>query len=111
MFASRGGFFDCSAGPSRTIRPSGCTSVVLSFWLHVVTQETTTTTAHDKLTLKVGTVTLGTWSNLNQSVGWAQHSFNVAAFAGQAVTITFTATNDSSLPTWFYLDDITLTVS
>jgi hypothetical protein len=95
--------------------PTGCTSAVLSYWLHIVTEETTTTTAYD--TLKVQVVhsgiatTLATYSNLNASAGWVQHSLGLAGFAGQTVTLRFVATNDATLPTWFYLDDITLTVS
>ncbi|MFL6139438.1 MAG: hypothetical protein ACJ74O_16765 [Frankiaceae bacterium] len=91
--------------------PAGCTSAVLSFWLHVVTDETTTTTAYDTLTLKIGTTTVASYSNLNHNAGWVQRSASLTGFAGRTVRITFTATNDPSLPTWFYLDDITLTVS
>jgi aminopeptidase S len=40
-----------------------------------------------------------------------QRTFNVAGFAGQTVTLTFTGTEDSSLQTSFVLDDITLNVS
>ena len=33
--------------------PSGCTTYNFSFWLHINTAETTTTTAYDKLTVQV----------------------------------------------------------
>jgi aminopeptidase S len=91
--------------------PAGCTTYTLSFWLHIDTAETTTTTAYDTLTVKAGTTTLATYSNLNKNTGYAQKSFNLAALAGQTVTISFTAVEDASLQTSFVIDDITVTVS
>ncbi|MFE2137199.1 M1 family aminopeptidase, partial [Streptomyces sp. NPDC059466] len=91
--------------------PSGCSSATLSFWLHIDTTETTTSTAYDKLTAKVGSTTLATYSNLNKNTGYAQKSFDVSAFAGQTVTIAFTGTEDSSLKTSFVLDDVALDTS
>ena len=57
--------------------PSGCSNYTLSFWLHIDTSETTTTTAYDKLTVTLGSTTLATYSNLNKASGYVQHSFNV----------------------------------
>ncbi|MFG2475911.1 M1 family aminopeptidase [Streptomyces fagopyri] len=91
--------------------PSGCSSATLTFWLHIDTTETTTSTAYDKLTAKIGTTTLATYSNLNKNTGYAQKSFDVSAFAGQTVTVAFTGTEDSSLKTSFVLDDIALDTS
>ncbi len=91
--------------------PSGCTNYTFSFWLHIDTAETTTTTQYDKLTVKIGSTTLATYSNLNHATGYSQKSFNVASFAGQTVTITFTGTEDVSLQTSFVVDDTALTVS
>jgi len=91
--------------------PSGCTTYTLSFWLHIDTSETTTVTAFDKLTVKIGSTTLATYSNLNKASGYSQKSFNVAAFAGQTVTVNFTGTEDVSLQTSFVVDDTALTVS
>jgi hypothetical protein len=91
--------------------PAGCTTYTLSFWLHIDTAETTTTTQFDKLTIQLGTTTLGTFSNLNHANGYAQRSFNVASFAGQTVTLKFTGTEDSSLQTSFVIDDTALNVS
>ncbi|HEY3750625.1 MAG TPA: putative Ig domain-containing protein [Pseudonocardiaceae bacterium] len=90
--------------------PSGC-SATLSFFLHIDTAETTTTTQFDKLTVKLGTTTLGTFSNLNKAAGYASHSFNVSSFAGQTVTLTFTGTEDTSLQTSFVVDDTALSTS
>jgi hypothetical protein len=91
--------------------PSGCTNYTFSFWLHIDTAETTTTTAYDKLTVQAGSTTLATYSNLNHNSGYVQKSFNLASFAGQTVTIKFTGTEDVSLQTSFVIDDTALNVS
>jgi hypothetical protein len=96
--------------------PSTATTATLSFWLHIDTAETTTTTAFDKLQVQVlntsGTVlaTLGTFSNLNHATGYQQHSFSMIQFKGQTVQIRFLGTEDSSLQTSFVLDDTALNV-
>jgi hypothetical protein len=79
--------------------------------LKITTIETTTTTQFDKLTVQLGATTLATYSNLNKSTTYAQKSFNIAGFAGQTVTLKFTGTEDSSLPTSFFIDDTAATVS
>ncbi len=91
--------------------PSGCTNYTLSFWLHIDTAETTTTTAYDKLTVTLGSTTLATYSNLNKAAGYQQRTFNVSGFAGQTVTLTFKGVEDSSLQTSFVIDDTALNVS
>ena len=50
--------------------PVGCTAT-FSFYLHIDTAETTTGTAYDKLTVKAGSTTLATYSNLNHNTGYA----------------------------------------
>src|SRR5262249_58233214 len=62
--------------------PAGC-GATLSFWLHIDTSESTTTTAYDKLTVKAGGTTLATYSNLNHASGYTQTSLNHTSFAGQ----------------------------
>jgi hypothetical protein len=90
--------------------PAGC-SATLSFYLHIDTAETTTTTAYDKLTVKAGATTLATYSNLNKNTGYALRSFNVSSLAGQTVTISFSGVEDASLQTSFVVDDTSLNVS
>ena len=90
--------------------PAGCRAT-LSFWLHIVTAETTTSTAYDKLTVKAGSTTLATYSNLNKNTGYAQKSFDVSSLAGQTVTISFSGAEDSSLQTSFVVDDTALNLS
>ncbi|MDG4809742.1 M28 family peptidase [Micromonospora sp. WMMD1120] len=91
--------------------PSGCASYTLSFWLHIDTAETTSSTAYDRLTVQLGSTTLATYSNLNAASGYVQRSFNVAGSAGQTVTLRFSGTEDSSLQTSFVIDDVTLQAS
>src|SRR5947209_6734634 len=100
---------------SQTITiPSTATSATLTFWLHIDTAETTTTTAFDKLSVQVisggVTTTLGTFSNLNKAAGYIQRSFSLNAFLGKTVTIRFSGTEDTSLQTSFVLDDINVNV-
>ncbi|MEU3980748.1 hydrolase [Streptomyces sp. NPDC026672] len=97
--------------------PAGCTSATLGFYLHVDTAETSTTTAYDTLKAQVlngsGTVlsTLATYSNLDANSGYTRRSFNLAAYAGQTVTLKFTGTEGSKLQTSFVIDDTALDVS
>ncbi|MEU3500070.1 M1 family aminopeptidase [Streptomyces hundungensis] len=91
--------------------PSGCSTATLTYWLHIDTAETTSSTAYDKLTAKIGTTTLATYSNLDKNSGYIQKSVDVSGFAGQTVNLVFTGTEDSSLQTSFVLDDIALNTS
>jgi len=90
--------------------PAGCSTYTLSFWLHIDSAETTTATQFDRLTVKLGATTLATYSNLNKAAGYSQKSFNVAGLAGQTATLSFSASEDSSLQTSFVLDDVALNV-
>jgi hypothetical protein len=96
--------------------PSTAVSATLTFWLHIDTAETTTTTAFDTLKIQVlnssNTVlaTLGTFSNLNKAAGYSQKSFSVLSFKGQTVKIRFIGTEDTSLQTSFVIDDVALNV-
>ncbi|MEU4220682.1 M20/M25/M40 family metallo-hydrolase [Actinoplanes sp. NPDC026623] len=90
--------------------PAGCSAYTLSFYLKISTAETTTTSQYDKLTVQVGTTTLQVFSNLNAGA-YTLRSYNLAAFAGQTVTLKFTGVEDSSQKTSFVIDDTALTVS
>jgi Zn-dependent metalloprotease len=89
--------------------PAGC-HALLSFYLHIDTAETGST-AFDKLTVKAATTTEATYSNVNAATGYAQKSFDLSSFAGQTITISFTAIEDSSLQTSFVIDDVAVTLS
>ncbi|MFE0458777.1 putative Ig domain-containing protein [Kitasatospora sp. NPDC058965] len=90
--------------------PAGCSSYKLTFWLHVDTAETSTTTAYDKLVLTANGTTVGSWSNLNHNTGYAQKTVDLSAYAGKSVTLTFTGTEDYQKQTSFVIDDTALTV-
>ena len=73
------------------------------------TDETSTTTAYDKLTVAARGTTLATYSNLNASSGYVQRMLTVTGTG--SITLTFTGTEGSQIPTSFVLDDVTLTAS
>jgi hypothetical protein len=89
--------------------PAGCTKTTFSFWLHIDTAETTTTTAFDKLTVTANGTTVATFSNLNHNTGYTQHTFSVGNLAGTSVAFKFSGTEDSSLQTSFVVDDTAVT--
>ncbi|MBD0734391.1 peptidase M4 [Streptomyces sp. CBMA29] len=91
--------------------PAACTNATFTFYLYVSSQETTTTTAYDKLTVAAGSTTLVTYSNLNKGSGYVQRSVNLSAYKGQTVTLKFTGTEDASLATSFVIDDAAVNVS
>jgi hypothetical protein len=92
------------------------TSATLTFWLHIDTAETSTTTAFDTLQVQVrsssGTLlqTLATYSNLNANTGYAQKTFNLAAYIGQTIRVYLVGTEDSVKQTSFVVDDFALNV-
>jgi len=88
--------------------PAGCTAS-LTFWLHIDTSETTTTTQFDKLTITVNGTSVKVFSNLNHNTGYALQTVPVSATG--SVVIKFTGTEDSSLQTSFVVDDTALTLS
>jgi hypothetical protein len=89
--------------------PSGC-SATLSFWLHIDTAKTGST-ATDTLTVKVGSTTVATFSNINANNGYTQHTYDVSSFAGQTATLLFTGKETGSTQTSFVVDDTALTAS
>src|SRR5262245_7312198 len=97
--------------------PAGATAATLSFFLHIDSAETSTSTAFDTLTVQIrnssGTVlsTLATYSNLNKAAGYQQKTFNLINFKGQTIQIFFKGVEDFTLQTSFVLDDVTLNVT
>jgi pseudomonalisin len=96
--------------------PSTITAATLTFWLHIDTAETTTTTAFDTLQVQVrnssNTVlaTLATYSNLNHATGYSQKTFDLSAYKGQTIRVYLVGTEDTSLQTSFVVDDFALNV-
>jgi uncharacterized membrane protein len=97
--------------------PSTAKTATLSFWLHIDTAETTTSTKYDKLTVQVrdtsGNVlmTLATFSNLDHASGYQQHSYDLSPFIGKTVQIFMNGTEDFELQTSFVVDDVSVQVS
>ncbi|HZH75774.1 MAG TPA: S8 family serine peptidase [Archangium sp.] len=97
--------------------PSTACSASLSFWYKIITAETTTTTAYDKLTVTVrntaNTVlaTVATYSNLNKSSVYAQKTFDLSAYKGQTIRVYFNGSEDSSAATSYFLDDTAVTIT
>ena len=103
---------------ANAVIPAAATSATLTFYVSIVTSETTTSTAYDKLNVQLvdastGSVlaTLGTLSNLNKtgsSTTYALKSYSATSYRGKTVKVRFAATNDSSLVTTFRIDDVSL---
>ena len=99
--------------------PSGAGAVSLQFWYRIDTNETSTTTVYDTLTVSVADpltgarrATLASFSNLNQTSGWVQSpTYDLSAFRGQTVRLVFSAVMDFSNVTNFRIDDISLSAS
>lgn len=91
--------------------PAGCTSASLTLWLHIDTSETTSTTAYDTFTAKLGGTTLASYSNLDAASGYVQRTYDVSQFVGQTATLAFSGSEDSGLQTSFVLDDVALNTS
>jgi Putative Ig domain len=97
--------------------PAACKTASLSFWLDISTNDPTSK-AYDTFTAQVlnasGTVvaTLGSYSNLNATGGYAQHAFSLTPYIGQKITIKYTGTETlSGHNTSFFEDDNALSVS
>jgi hypothetical protein len=91
--------------------PAGCVTATLTFWLHIDTAETTTSTGYDKLTLTANGATVASYSNLDAATGYTQRTVDLSAYIGQNVTLTFTGVEGSKLQTSFVIDDAALTVA
>jgi hypothetical protein len=104
-----------STAQSLTLPSSGAPA--LSFWLNVTTTESqSSTTQWDKLFIEVlspsGSVlqTLATFSNRDWAGAgvYSQKSYSLSAYVGQSITIRFRTTQDSSSPTTFRIDDVSV---
>ncbi|MGW3010097.1 M28 family peptidase [Streptomyces sp. NPDC001219] len=108
-FAWLGGYGSSASDTlSQTVTvPEGCGKATLSYWLHIDTDENGRV-AYDTFKVKVGNTTLTTLSNTDAAGGYTQRSVDLSPYIGQRITLTFTATEDSSLQTSFVVDDATL---
>ncbi|MFF8944381.1 M28 family peptidase [Streptomyces sp. NPDC014864] len=90
--------------------PAGCTKATLRYWLHIDTGESGST-AYDTFQVKVNGTAKQTYSNVGAAAGYTERTLDLSQFLGRQITLTFTATEDSSLRTSFVVDDTTLTTS
>ncbi|MFF8944382.1 hypothetical protein ACF1A5_19345 [Streptomyces sp. NPDC014864] len=90
--------------------PAGCTKATLRYWLHIDTGESGAT-AYDTFQVKVNGTAKQTYSNVGAAAGYTERTLDLSQFLGRQITLTFTATEDSSLRTSFVVDDPTLTTS
>ncbi|MCX5071352.1 M4 family metallopeptidase [Streptomyces sp. NBC_00513] len=89
--------------------PYGCKATA-TFWLKVVTNEETQTVPYDKLNVQANGVPLATYSNLDASADYVRKTVDLGSVAGRYVTLKFSATEDLAVPTYFLIDDTTLTM-
>nr|WP_315258168.1 M4 family metallopeptidase [uncultured Duganella sp.] len=93
--------------------PASATSAQLSFALHIDTDETSNT-VYDTLTVSLrfasgGTpATLAAYTNLTPAAGYQLRSFDLLAYKGQTVTLSFAMREDRSKQTSFVLDKVSL---
>ena len=88
----------------------------LCFYLRITSAETTTTTQYDRLQVQLRNssnavlTTLATFSNLNRTShsAYTQQCYSVGSYNGQSIRPYFLGTEDSSLQTSFFLDDVSL---
>ncbi|HEX8493233.1 MAG TPA: hypothetical protein VF658_10365 [Pyrinomonadaceae bacterium] len=96
--------------------PANALSANLNFYLWLPTNETTMTLANDTLRLQIQNtsgVVLATpviYSNLNKTIGFERRTINLLPYKGQSIRVFFLGTENASIVTWFFLDDITLDV-
>lgn len=87
-----------------------------SFYWWMNTEETSTTTDYDFLYVRVRDAngnllqTLKTITNRSPRETWYYEYFDLRAYAGQTIRISFEATNDFMLPTHFWIDDVSFAV-
>ncbi|MFD7660178.1 S8 family peptidase [Actinosynnema sp. NPDC059797] len=100
------GYADTETLSQTVTVPAGCTGTTLSLWLKISTSEYEPE-VFDTFTVQANGTTLATYSNLDAS-GYAVRTFNLGAFAGQSVTLSFTGAEDWSYQTSFVLDDVSV---
>ena len=99
--------------------PGTVTSADLRFWLNVSSEETTTTTKYDTLTVEVRDAvsdallgTVATFSNLDKASPGAyaeRGPFSLAFYRGKQIKIVFSEKSDAQRKTTFRIDDVSVT--
>ncbi|MDB6057088.1 MAG: hypothetical protein JWO95_932 [Verrucomicrobiales bacterium] len=98
--------------------PSSISSATLSFYYNIVSQDTSgspndlfTATIQDSNGTDLATV--GSWSNADSDQGaggssYHQKTFNLFPYRGQTIRVAFASTNNATLLTSFFLDDVSV---
>ncbi len=81
----------------------------LRFDLLVNTEEASGGSAFDTLQVRLGSATLGTFSNLNATDSYTRRTFGIGSFAGQTRQLQFIGNEDASIQTTFLVDDVRVT--
>ena len=98
--------------------PSGVTKATVTFWWYVVSQDSTTT-PYDYLNVVMQSPPGNDLSGRNQVKNtdargaWYQSAFDIpqlGPWAGSSLWFTIEVTNDVSLPTSFYVDDVSFVI-
>lgn len=96
--------------------PANATKATIDFWYQISTSETSSSACFDKLDVQIrkpsdGSVqaTLKGLCNLNATSSWTDPGpFDVTAYAGQTIRLYFASSTDGTLPSSFFIDDVTL---
>jgi M6 family metalloprotease-like protein len=119
-YAWLGGFDDQTDIISHELTiPANATAATISAWFNIESSDSSVN-VYDTLEVTINNATtgavlqiLGTLSNLTTTGGsWVQSAqYDMIAYKGQTVRLTFTSSLDSSLPTEFFVDDVTLNIT
>ncbi len=96
--------------------PASATAASMSFFMHISTEEQTTTQPLDTLKVEVRRPsnavlqTLATFSNLQAKPGFQMHTYDLTAFKGQTVKFCLRAREDAGSVTSFVTDDFSFVV-
>ncbi len=98
--------------------PADATAAYAQFWYRISTSEYPNITPYDYLYAVITDAdglplkTLATKSNLDASSTWLQSAqYDLKEFRGRTVNVQFFAINDSSAPTTFLIDDVSVMVT
>lgn len=84
----------------------------LTYWWYMSTQETSH--AWDYMYVRLYdtsgalVATLRRWSDGSTANTWQQDTIDLSSYAGRSLRVTFYVTNDSSYPTAFFVDDVSV---
>ncbi|WP_309890830.1 Ig-like domain-containing protein [Archangium sp.] len=96
--------------------PKDVCAAELTFWLHISTTETTTSSRRDTLRVRLldsrgrGVATLARYSNLGANPGYELKRLDLSRFRGRTLRLVFESEENASRATSFLIDDAALAV-